>query len=130
MSLRTRHLPLDELKWGRFLSPEDSIIWIEWVGSSSRKWVFYNGTSLDGAMIERDRITDQAAGLSLEVHDGALLRDGPLVATALPAVPGAGLLLPRGLIGARESKWVARGTLEACGRSSSGWIIHEVVKWR
>jgi hypothetical protein len=130
VSLKMRHLPFDELVWGRFLSPEDTIIWIEWLGSAPRKWVFHNGVELDGTMIRRDRIANHSGDWSLELHDGAMLRDGPLVETALPSLPGARLLLPRSLLGARESKWVAQGTLEACGRASSGWAIHEVVKWR
>ncbi len=130
ISLRPSALPFDELRWGRFLSPDDVVIWIEWRGETPRQWIWHNGTEMSGACITRDRVELPAGGGALELYDPSVLRDGPLAATALPRTPGAALLVPRTLRNARETKWLVRGTLETAGRASSGWVIHELVRWR
>lgn len=111
-------LPLDELRWGRFLSPTDGLVWIDWRGPQNRQLVFHNGVSLDSL-----------PGLDLE--DGLVLRDGSLAETVLSVIPKFERLFPSRILRLRESKWRSRGILRRAGAPDArGWAIHEVVRWR
>jgi hypothetical protein len=53
MTLKPWRLPFDELRWGRFLSAADTLIWIQWRGSMSRTWIW-----VDGAERQRAGVTE------------------------------------------------------------------------
>jgi hypothetical protein len=129
-SVKPWRLPLERLRWGRFLSPEDAVTWIEWRGEEPRQWVFHNGVELRGAKIG-DGYIELPDDLGIvELQDDIVLREGRLISTALRAVPAARMWLPAGIRNAYEAKWLARGTFTARSRSNSGWAIHEVVRLR
>lgn len=108
-----------ELRWGRFLSPADWLVWIHWRGRETRTITIHNGAEVDAAVAE-----------ALELDQSAVLRDGALADTALSIIPGVERLLPLRMLRARESKWRSRGVLrKPDGSSSEGWAIHEVVRW-
>jgi hypothetical protein len=65
----------------------------------------------------------------LELHDASALRDGNLTSTALRSIPIARCCLPRALTNAHETKWVARGRFTNSQHASTGWAVHEVVRW-
>ena len=46
MTVKPWKLPFDQLRWGRFLSAEDAVTWIEWRGVETNRWVFHNGLEL------------------------------------------------------------------------------------
>jgi len=122
-------MPFSELRWGRFLSPEDVLIWIEWRGATSAQWIFYNGVEISGAAICSERIELPGAAGLLEMHDLSVLRTGSLEEAVFPKRPLARRLLPRSLRDCQETKWLARGTLTRDGRRSTGWVIQELVRW-
>jgi hypothetical protein len=130
VSVRPWRLPFEELRWGRFLSADDAVTWIEWRGRESRRWVFHNGRELEGATVGAERIELPVDSGTIELRDAVVLREGRLVSTALRAIPAAGLWLPGGIKNASETKWLARGTLTTGTRCSSGWAIHEIVRLR
>jgi hypothetical protein len=138
MSMKPWRLPFEELRWGRYLSAEDTVTWIELRGRESRQWVFHNGAEQRGATIRTGIGTGIGTGRIalpgdhgiVELHDAVVLREGRLASRALRAIPAARVWLPGGIKNAYETKWVARGTLTAGARSSSGWAIHEVVRLR
>ncbi len=130
LSVKPWRLPLEELRWGRFLSTEDAVTWIEWRGREPRQWVFHNGAELRGASIGTERVELPGDGGIIELRDAVVLREGRLASTALRAIPGASLWLPAGIRNAHESKYLARGTLTTSTRSSSGWAVHEIVRLR
>jgi hypothetical protein len=130
LSLKPWRLPFEELRWGRFLSAEDAVTWIEWRGGERRGWAFQDGRELPGVSVGPGRIELAGGRGVVELGDAVVLRDGRLTSTALRAIPAARVWLGRGLADARETKWLARGTFRAGGRSSSGWALHEVVRFR
>jgi len=130
LSVKPWRLPFEQLLWGRFLSAEDAVTWIEWRGGEPRQWVFHNGDELRGATIGTERVELPGDRGVVELRDAVVLREGRLVTTALSAIPGAPLWLPAGIRNARESKWLAHGTLTTSTRSSSGWAVHEAVRLR
>ena len=130
LSVKPWRLPFDQLRWGRFLSAEDALTWIEWRGEEPRQWVFHNGAELRGATISTERIELPGDRGVVELQDAAVLREGRLVSTVLGAIPGARFWSPAAIRNAYESKYLARGTLTTRARSSSGWAVHEIVRLR
>lgn len=130
LTMKPWRLPFEELRWGRLLTPEDAVIWIEWLGREPRQWVFHNGCELRGATIDETRVQLPNDHGVVELRDAVVLREGRLASTALGTIPTANLWLPDGIKNAYETKWLARGTFTTRTRSSSGWAIHEVVRLR
>jgi hypothetical protein len=128
MTIPPWRLPFEELRWGRFLSGGDALVWINWRGGHSLNLSFHNG-----ACVEDAALTDcgyEAGGVSLKLHENTVLRDGPLVETALATIPGVRRLFPFRILRTRECKWLGRGVLREQGAErSGGWAIHEVVRW-
>jgi len=121
-------LPLDELRWGRFLSHDDTMVWIGWCGAHPQSWIFVNGREESGATITPESVTLPQLGLTLALDRGRVLRTGRLLDTALRPVWAAAALMPRWRV-ASETKWVARGTVTRPERTIGGWVVHEVVRW-
>jgi hypothetical protein len=130
MYVKPWRLPFDELRWGRFVSAEDALTWIEWRGEESASWCFHNGSELEGVIVDSDRIQLPGDREALELRDATVLRDGRLAETALRVVPGTSLWLHPRVRDAHETRWLARGELRMGSRSTSGWVMHEVVRLR
>lgn len=122
-------LPIRTLRWGRFLTPSDWIVWIDWIGDFACRIVYWNGEIVPTSLLEDGQI---------EFHDGArlamdrslVLRQGPLGGTALSVIPGVRDTFPARLLKVNECKWRSRARLERSGRSAvEGWAIHESVEW-
>ena len=128
MSIPPWQLPIKELRWGRFLSDTDALVWVDWRGETPLNLVFHNGNQ-----IEDVAITDhgfKAGDLMLSLDENAVIREGPLIKTALSKIPGLRNLFPLRVLGTYECKWLSRGTLkETAGEAVNGWTIHEVVRW-
>ena len=123
-------LPLDELRWGRYLSETDSIIWMDFKGPFPEAIVFHNGVLCEGARVTDHEIALGDKQLLLSFDETRVLREGTLGSTALSVIPGINRFLPARMLNTQERKWRSRGVLKN-GYSilSSGWIIHEVIQW-
>lgn len=121
-------LPIDELLWGRFTSDAGSLVWIEWRGKEPRRLVLRDGSVVEHAQIE-DGAVLLRGGERLSLAERVTLRDGRIGRTVLAAIPGA-RDLPGALLAAEETKWLSRGTLTDGRAVSSGWAIHERVRFR
>ncbi len=123
-------LPLDELRWGRYLSEEHSIIWMDFKGPFPETIVYHNGALCSGACVsDHGILLGKEAGV-LSFEETQVLREGALVSTALSVIPGISNLLPAGMLNTRESKWRSRGILRIGDSTiSMGWTVHEIVRW-
>jgi hypothetical protein len=128
MTIAPWKLPLEELRWGRFLSESDSVVWIDWLGESSRRIVLENGALRDATTVTESEIVLEG-NVRLSLSTGKVLRTGALGKTALAIIPGVDRLLPSRLLNVQECKWRSRGELLRGNAKSSGWAIHEVVRW-
>jgi hypothetical protein len=128
MTLKPWQLPFEQLRWGRFHSCSDVMVWIEWCGSIECSWVFVNGEELCRARTTPGGVESPDDGVTLAIDDGATLRAGRLVNTALRSLRGVVSLMPGWRI-AHETKWLARGSMSAPTGTSDGWVVHEVVQW-
>ena len=121
-------LPMSQLRWGRFVSPEDSLVWIDWQGPYSTSFAVHNGDRCETLSVSDSEVALRDASLRME--ESFPLRAGRLGSTILPGAPALRKLLPRSLFNIEEHKWRSRGILSAQGRVSNGWAVHEVVHWK
>jgi len=128
LTLPPWQLPLRQLRWGRFVSEQDSLAWVDWQGPYSTCFALYNGVPCEIQPVSDSEVA--IGGATLRMEESLPLRAGRLGSTVLPGVPALGKLLPRSLFNIEEQKWRSRGTLKAQDRESHGWAIHEVVHWK
>ncbi len=135
MTIPPWRLPFDTLRWGRFLAPEardgaaPSVLWIDLRGPTPARYVFVDGIE-DHARDLGDAELTLADGGSLTMDRRDVLRAGVIGETVLSAVPQLAKAVPGRILGLDEIKWRSRGVLtRADGRASTGWAIHEVVRW-
>ena len=130
MTLPPWRLPLETLRWGRFLSPDRFVVWIDWQAPErSRTWVFVDGQEEREARVSEEEISFEGGRLRLPQASRLQLRDGRLSHFL------SSLSLPLNLLcrarAIHETKWRTRGVLECFGAPAvEGWAIHEVVRFR
>jgi hypothetical protein len=128
LSIMPWKLPLKHLRWGRFVSPQDSLAWVDWQGSYSTRFAIHCGRECALLSVSDAEVTVPDA--TLRIEPGIPLRSGSLGETILPDVAPLGKLFPHSLFNVVERKWLSRGVLSTKDRSSAGWVIHEVVQWK
>jgi hypothetical protein len=127
MTLPPWQLPMRELRWGRFVSAEDSLVWIDWQGPFSTSFAFHNECKLDLHSVSESELT--AGGATLRMKESIPIRMGRLSETVLPGAPGLARIFPHSIFNIDERKWRSRGVLDVDDRRVEGWVIHEVVRW-
>ncbi len=127
LTLPPWQLPLRCLRWGRFVSPQDALVWIDWQGAYETSIAFHNGTLCRPAFVSDTAIALENA--SLAIDKSSVLRAGRLGSTVLPGAPALRKIFPKALFGIEEQKWRSCGTLKTPQHDSQGWVIHEVVHW-
>jgi hypothetical protein len=91
--------------------------------------VFLDGVNVTARDVSEAEIT-LADGGALRMDRRDVLREGAIGETVLSAIPKLVKAVPARILGLRERKWRSRGVLRrADGRESTGWAIHEVVRW-
>lgn len=129
MTIKPWELPIDELRWGRFVSKTDQIVWIEWRGECPHLMIYHNGLQVSGGSISEEAV-QLGDGLVLELTDQLVLREGRIGSTALASMTILKRIVPRRILKIYERKWRSRGVLRREGAElCRGWIIHEVVKF-
>jgi hypothetical protein len=130
MTVSPTRLPFRTLRWGRHLSPEHSLVWIDWSGDVSGRWVWLDEVRQRGATLGQDETIHLPEGRHLDLRDSREIRD-QLVFPAIGALlPGIASRVAGSLGTLREHKRVSRSALYQDERSlDSGWTVHEVVTW-
>ena len=128
MTIKPWELPFSELRCGRFLSEEDTIIWVNWRGDTNLNLVYYQGRPIKNAIVSDENIN--LGEFLLTFSDKIILREGPLISTAISNFPGMTSVFPNKILKTYECKWRSRGILEKeNNKVSTGWLIHELVRW-
>jgi hypothetical protein len=122
-------LPIDELRWGRFLADDAALVWIDWRGPHTRRLFLLDGVPLGGAHLDDDGLATEDGSIRLAFEAPRVLREGAIGRTTLSILPAVETILPVRILATEERKWVARGVLDRGGRRSRGWVIHETVRW-
>ena len=121
------HLPLQQLRWGRFVSAERSVAWVDWQGKHTASLAVVDGTERKLMSASESEVAIESG--ILKIAEGVSLRGGRLRSTILPGARALKRLFPASLFNIRERKWKSRGTFVDRGQTSRGWVIHEVVDW-
>jgi hypothetical protein len=118
-----------DLRWGRFVHPDTSVIWVEWDGSASHPLVLVDGVERPGSTMSVEEVAVPTAESRLELGPRRVLREGPVVDVLSP-IPSLAQRLPGGLGLVFERKWLSPGRWVGTGTDpAAGWAIHEVVEW-
>ena len=121
-------LPIDELRWGRFVGERMSLVWIDWRGRHTKQVVLVDGVEVGAASVDERSVRTADARVRLDIEEGGALREGAIGKTALARIPGIEQF-PMRILALDERKWASRGTLARGGETDRGWVIHEVVRW-
>jgi hypothetical protein len=130
LTVRPWKLPFRALRWGRHLSAEHSLVWIDWRGGKERCWVWLDGVEQTGAVVHDDGVTGLADGAELRWTGGRDLRDRRLLATLAGSLPPLTHRLAGPLARWHEHKHLSPSAITMNGRSlDHGWSVNEVVTW-
>ena len=122
------HLPIQTLRWGRFVDPAHYIVWIRWDGPEPRNLLFHNGQRYPDATITDDELRFGPHHLALGPRHE--LRTGAVGRTVFQAFAWFRRLLPARILRLHETKWLTEGTLRTNGTAvASGYAVHERVEW-
>ena len=128
LTLPPWRLPIRELYWGRALSDQESLVWIDWRGNDYQtQLAVAGGARLGPFSVGQDGVFDDAGRPLLRLTEHTTLRQGAIGQTAL-AVLGPSVLerLPGRALLLDEHKWRSRAEFASGGQ---GYAIHEVVRW-
>jgi hypothetical protein len=121
-------LPIEELIWGRFISKDIYIVWIEWSGSHPLTLVYVNGKKIKDASVSNSGVYWKEG--TLQHKQSSVIREGPVVDTALSKIPGIQKIFPKKIINMHERKWLSSSVFSLNGTSHLGWTIHETVQFQ
>jgi len=126
---------MDELRWGRFVSDENNMVWIELREKVHRQWLWLNGEKIDNCIIEDDYISMPEKNLVLNLDRAVLLESEKkifsVVEKLIRYIPGFNKVIPLNFIMADEFKWLSKGELRKQGKTlSNGMAIHELVNFK
>jgi len=128
MSLPPWELPIEELRWGRYLSKAAYITWIKWTGPVERNLVYFNGQRFTGADISDTHVAFDR--FRLDIRENRELRSGSLSSTVFAGLKRLMRYFPFSVLHSKETKWLGKGSLSSPGSvTDSGFVIHEKVTW-
>jgi protein-S-isoprenylcysteine O-methyltransferase Ste14 len=128
LSVEPWRMPIDQLRWGRFVGEHSALVWIDWRGGHTKQVVLLDGVDVGASSVGDRSVATERGDVRLTIEDGTSLRRGAIGTTALARVPGLERF-PLRILAVDEQKWCARGTLDHTQGSDHGWVIHEVVRW-
>ena len=126
---------MDELRWGRWGSKEDTIVWIELRKGDKKQWLWVNGEKAEHNYIEDDLLKIPGKDLTLNLKHRVLLESEKKISSVMEKLnrylPGFRKLIPIRFLMADEKKWLSVGTLhDKNDRVVNGMAIHELVNFR
>ncbi len=128
-------IPMNELRWGRFGSTEDQMVWIELKAQKRQKWLWFNGEQIEDCIIEDDHISLPDQKILLELDRNVTLESEKkilsVVAKLISYLPGFKNVIPIQFLLADECKWLSNGVLhKGHDKTVRGMAIHELVNFK
>lgn len=135
MTVPAWKIPMDELRWGRFVSDEDNMVWIELRKEERKKWLWVNLERERNCIIEDESVSVPAENLVLKLDKSVVLESEKKILSVVEKIiryiPGFNKLIPLQFIMADETKWLSNGQLKINGKTvSEGKAIHELVNFK
>ena len=125
-------IPMNELRWGRYISNKTQLVWIEIREKEIQQWIWYNGKKIENASIEDNCITLPHLNIYLELDKGIILESEKkilkVVKDLLVYLPGFNKEMSKFFLNSDEYKWLSRGILKESNKTiNEGWAIHEFI---
>jgi hypothetical protein len=123
--------PFQTLRWGRHVSADHAVVWIEWDGEESMRAVWLDGVPQPDAHVVATGVAGLSGQRTLRWHEGHDLSRRAVGATIARVAPLLATRVAGRLATMQEHKQLSRSSLvDAGGRAlDQGWAIHEVVTW-
>ena len=128
-------IPIDELRWGRYISDDDNMVWVDFKNGDRQQWVWINGEKMETVSINDDQIRVFDKSLDMDMKIIHTIEDeksiSNVVENLVHFLPGFKKILPLKFLLAHNYKWVSKGVLSTNGRPNShGNVVHELVKFK
>lgn len=128
-------IPMDELRWGRFGSGENQMVWIELRTEEKRQWLWLNGEKIENCNIEDDHIFVDRKDFMLKLNRDVTLESEKkifsVVEKLIRYMPGLNKIMPVKFLMAEECKWFSNGILlKGDSIIDRGTAIHELVNFQ
>jgi len=123
------NLPIDELRWGRFLSDSYTVIWINWKGKYPINKIFLNSIEYNDAIFENDFIIFGEGIYKLKFSEIQLIRNGKL-SGLFSKMTLLNIFFNCRILNTVEIKYKAKATLSKNSIFlSNDWSLFEIVTW-
>lgn len=122
-------LPFHTLRWGRHVSSDHSLVWIDWAGSHDQRWIWFDGEEQPAATLAGDTLSGLADGEALVLHDARDVRDRRVLRSLPGFSPALARRIAGGIARLHEHKQVSRSSIVRAGKElDQGWTLHELVR--
>lgn len=123
------NLPIDELRWGRFLTDSDTLVWINCKGKNSINKIFYNRIEYNDAIFGDDNIIFGCGTYQLKFSEIQIIRKGKL-SGLFSGMVLLRIFINRRILNTVEIKYKAKTTFSKNSEFlSNGWSLFEIVTW-
>lgn len=123
------NLPISELRWGRFLSDSDTLIWISWKGTYPLNRMFYNGFEYNDAIFKEDIVIFGKGAYQLTFKEIQVIREG-VISRLFSGMPHLRMFFNQRILSTLETKYRARTAFSKNTITvSNGWSLFETVIW-
>lgn len=122
-------LPISTLKWGRFLSENHTIIWIEWIGKEPLKKVFWNEKPYPEAEISDKGVHFPLQKAYLKFEKPITIKNEKLLSIA-DKYPFLKLFFSKNFLNSNETKFVSNSSLLTENQTETGYSLYEIVLWK
>lgn len=128
-------IPMDVLRWGRFVSEKNNLVWIQIKGENTKQWVWYNGEKITDAEVTDEKIILSSKNIWLEMSDsqtmGTKKNIKHVIEKLLRFIPGFKKSVPLNFLMADENKWISKSCVYKNGSpDDKGWVLHERVDFK
>jgi hypothetical protein len=129
LTIKPWNLPIEELRWGRFLTDLYAITWINWKGDNPLNKIYCNGEEYNDAIFQENSIIFGSGAYVLMFNEITIIRKGRL-RNALSNMPWIKIFFNPRILNTMEIKYKAKSTLVFNSEiSASGWSLFEIVTW-
>lgn len=123
------NLPIDELRWGRFLSDSYTLIWIYWKGKHHLNKMFFNDREFNDAVFENDYIAFDNGTYLLKFSEAQVIRQGKL-SGLFSKMKLLRIIFNQRILNTVEIKYKAKAILSKNSVVlSNDWSLFEIVTW-
>lgn len=130
LSIKPWQLPIDELRWGRFLAMGISITWIQWTGKNPVNKIYYNGIEMNDAVHYPKAISFNQGKNELTFSNPSIIREVKFK-EHLSKIPLLKMFIKKSTLQSVETKYKSKTAfVDDGGIIQHGWSLFEVIQWK